>query len=434
MQPPAAKRRLQLLPKETVTRSSPPQLPELLRQAWSGESSDDEESVVPAAREPQQPELELELPVLKDSDWANAIAAAKRKDRAWSAVGLVKKMPVSKTLLQCVHEWQGFEREPGRVKLEVLRLQRETARAVLLRSGALLSVLLIRAVGGLRCESDACKWDDMHYALSGVVLTCLIYLDFRYGGKMCARLRPVIRWICAIAATINSNIETARKVGKVRWQIIARVANRKLLQRATMNRGAAAEPHQPRLSGCHNVQGKCCVRNCCDAGDVYVPVADALGPVGRRCWQHAVERPEDLPAAAAAKRRRCATAGCKGQLGQRCTVSGCKSFACGTRLFTDDFGPPGKRCRKHGSNLCTMVGCTRRCYSEKLLAMQDGGHRGARCSLHGGPTCTVQFCKAEPVIAVKDGDFLGPSGPRCNRHSGYDQARNIARASRLAAN
>eukprot|EP00971_Amphidinium_carterae_P163102 3233468-Amphidinium_carterae.1 len=39
--------------------------------------------------------------------------------------------------------------------------------------------------------------------------------------------------------------------------------------------------------------GKCCVRDCCDAGDVSVAVADAVGPAGRRCWRHAVERLEE---------------------------------------------------------------------------------------------------------------------------------------------
>mmetsp|Transcript_35200 Transcript_35200/g.80587 ORF Transcript_35200/g.80587 Transcript_35200/m.80587 type:complete len:429 (-) Transcript_35200:53-1339(-) len=428
MQPPAAKqRRLQLLPKDVLARSAPPRLPELLREAWNEASSGEEESNDAAESALVCPDLL----VFKDSDWANAISAAKRKDRAWSAVGLVKKVPISKTLLQCVHEWQGFEREPGRVKLEVLRLERETARAVLLRSGALLGLLLLRAVGGLRCESDANKWDELHYALSGVVLTCLIYLDFRCGAR---RYRPILRWICAVAATINANLQTARKVGKFRWQVIARVANQKLLQRAIPKAGVG-KWLRPRRNGCHDAQGKCCVRDCCDAGDVSVAVADAVGPAGRRCWRHAVERLEDLPADTTSKLRSASTSsGQRHFLRQRCMVSACNSFACGTRLFADAFGPPGKRCRRHGSNECTMVGCARRCYSEKLLALQDGGQRGARCSLHGGPTCTVALCEAEPVITVKEEDTLGPSGPRCNRHSGYYRAKWYARAPKHAAN
>jgi len=103
-----------------------------------------------------------------------------------------------------------------------------------------------------------------------------------------------------------------------------------------------------------------------------------------------------------------------------CSVDGCTKRGQGT-IFTraDSFGPPGRRCVRHGGgDRCSINGCTTSSKSHVAHA-DDLGPPGLRCKRHGGGNrCSVKECNVSSQGRVPNADKFGPPGFRCARHGG----------------
>eukprot|EP00397_Hematodinium_sp_SG-2012_P055954 GEMP01068671.1.p1 GENE.GEMP01068671.1~~GEMP01068671.1.p1 ORF type:complete len:262 (+),score=65.14 GEMP01068671.1:118-903(+) len=67
-----------------------------------------------------------------------------------------------------------------------------------------------------------------------------------------------------------------------------------------------------------------------------------------------------------------------------CEVVGCSSYFRGHARIVDAFGPPGRRCRRHGGSAhCNVENCCKT--SRGVLRVADSsGEPGPRCKAHGG--------------------------------------------------
>ena len=101
----------------------------------------------------------------------------------------------------------------------------------------------------------------------------------------------------------------------------------------------------------------------------------------------------------------------------QCSAAGCDALAAGRVQQTDEFGPAGWRCCKHGARRCNVASCKR--FARTVVRLQDcNGPPGRRCELHSGGTkwCIVEGCNRWPCGVRRRADKHGPPGYRCQLH------------------